>query len=224
MQSWDPQGYDRQLAQGVALSGEDADYFAAGRVAAVKRRLGDAAPQVSAICEFGCGLGRNLRHLGEAFPRARLVGLDSSAEMVGQARRAGVGTRAVFEPSAEFRDTECFDLVFINGVMHHVPRPEREAVLRRVHALLRPGGLLALFDNNPLNPGAMWVMKRIPFDRDAEPVLAWTLARVARRAAFHVIGMETHFYFPRLLSRLRVLEPGLSWLPLGAQYVLYARR
>ena len=31
----------------------------------------------------------------------------------------------------------------------------------------RPAGYFALFENNPWNPGARLVMRRIPFDRDA---------------------------------------------------------
>jgi hypothetical protein len=30
-------------------------------------------------------------------------------------------------------------------------------------------------------------------------------------------------FFPAALRRLRVLEQGLRWLPLGAQYALHAR-
>ena len=32
---------------------------------------------------------------------------------------------------------------------------------------LRPGGVFALWENNPWNPGTRLVMRRIPFDRNA---------------------------------------------------------
>ena len=60
-----------------------------------------------------------------------------------------------------------FPLVYCNGVFHHVPPAQRPAVVRLVRDSLEPGGLFALWDNNPWNPGARLVMRRIPFDRGA---------------------------------------------------------
>ena len=120
--------------------------------------------------------------------------------------------------------TDRYDLVFINGVFHHVEPAERPRVMTIIGKLLDANGLLALFDNNPLNPGAMWVMHRVPFDRDAKPVLAATLARLANASGMHGAVTRTYFYFPKPLRALRALEPWLEKLPLGAQYAVYARR
>jgi trans-aconitate methyltransferase len=221
---WDAARYDEELAQGLSLAGEDAWYFADRRAAAVMQRVADAGLEISQVCEFGCGLGRNLTALARVFPQARLLGLDSAPAMVQRARELSRDPRIEFRESTSFAEEACCDLVFMNGVMHHVPREQRGALMRRLWSLLRPRGMLALFDNNPLNPGAMWVMSRIPFDRDAQPALPWTLARLAKRAGFHATAIRTHFYFPNLLRSMRGIEPWLTRVPLGAQYVLYARR
>ena len=144
--------------------------------------------------------------------------------MVQRARELCADARIEFCESTSFGDEALFDLVFLNGVMHHVPREERGALMRRLRSLLKPGGMLAIFDNNPLNPGAMWVMRRIPFDRDAQPLLPWTLERLAAGAGLRATAIRTHFYFPSALRALRGLEPLLTRVPLGAQYVVYARR
>lgn len=222
MKRWDAHAYDGALAQGLSLSGEDADYFAVGRAAAVHDFATARGRRVERICELGCGLGRNLQALAAVFPRAQLVGIDPSPEMVRLARERCVQPRITFAGDTPADERLEFDLVFVNGVMHHVEPGERPAVMQQLRALLRPGGVLALFDNNPLNAGAMWVMRRIPFDRDAKVVLPWTLARLAKQAGFGATTIRTHFYFPNALRALRPLEPWLERVPLGAQYVLYA--
>ena len=52
-------------------------------------------------------------------------------------------------------------------MFHHIPPSERPAALALIRRKLRPQGRLFLFENNPWNPGARWVMKAIPFDRVA---------------------------------------------------------
>jgi SAM-dependent methyltransferase len=221
--SWQPEQYERQLEQGLVLSGEGADYFARERVRHVAQYCLLHRVEVQRAIELGCGTGNNLPFLARAFAQASLVGLDSSAPMLAAARARMQGAAIEIADSASYPAGRAADLVFVNGVFHHVPRPQRSAVLQQIHGLLRPGGLLALFDNNPLNPGAMWVMKRIEFDRDAQPVLARTLVKLAHEVGFAEIEQRTHFYFPRSLSALRIFEPWLERAPLGAQYVVYAR-
>jgi 2-polyprenyl-3-methyl-5-hydroxy-6-metoxy-1,4-benzoquinol methylase len=221
---WNAARYDEELAQGLSLAGEDAMYFAQHRARAVRERVSSIGLPVSRVCEFGCGLGRNLKALAAVFPHARLLGLDAAPTMVQRARELCTDDRIEFRDSTGADDDSPFDLVFLNGVMHHVPREERSALMHRLRALLKPGGMLAIFDNNPLNPGAMWVMRRIPFDRDAQPLLPWTLERLAIAAGLRATAIRTHFYFPNALRALRGVEPWLTRVPLGAQYVVYARR
>ena len=56
------------------------------------------------------------------------------------------------------------DLVFCNGVFHHILPQGRGAVLDYVKSCLKPGGLFALWENNPWNPGTRYVMNRVSFD------------------------------------------------------------
>jgi hypothetical protein len=116
------------------------------------------------------------------------------------------------------------DLVHLNGVVHHVPREDRPDLFRAVAASVVSGGVVALFENNPLNPGTHLVMARIEFDREAVKVSPWEARRWLRVAHLEPVETGYLFYFPRSLSALRPIERWLSRLPLGAQYGVIAIR
>ncbi len=85
-------------------------------------------------------------------------------------------------------------------------------------------GCLRFFENNPLNPGTRYVMSRIPFDRDAITLTPWNARALLRSAGFDILGTDYLFYFPKVLSALRKVEPLLAKLPFGAQYLVLCRK
>jgi len=129
-----------------------------------------------------------------------------------------------FETLAAYVARGDFELVYCNGVLHHVAPRERPAELERVRASLAPGGLFSLWENNPWNPGTRWIMRRLPFDRDAILLGAREARRLVREAGLEVLRVDYLFFFPRLLAPLRVLDARLHRVPLGGQYHVLARR
>ena len=217
--------YDAECMQGLKASGESREFFARGRVDALRRWwTRDGRPEPARILDYGCGLGDVGPLLAAAFPGAQVVGLDPSPRLVEQARRrhgdSGIGF-GVLEPGAA---AEPADLVHLNGVVHHVEPAARPELFTALAGSLRPGGVLAVFENNPLNPGTRYVMSRIPFDRDAVPLTAVALRRHLRAAGLAPLRTENLFWFPRALAWLRPLERGLVRVPLGAQYGVFAVR
>ena len=84
---------------------------------------------------------------------------------------------------------------------------------------------MALFENNPWNPGARMVMNRIPFDRDAIMLSPPETSKLVRSGGFEpVFAPKSFFYFPRRMSFLRSTESVLKHLPLGAQYLVLAAK
>jgi SAM-dependent methyltransferase len=216
--------YDEALQQGLTLSGETADYFARRRAEEVARYATAVGCRPHTVLEFGCGTGNNVAHLRATLGCRRFIGLDIASEPLDLARHRHPHPDIAFKRVAEFTATDAADLVFVNGVFHHLHREDHGRTLDIIYSLLASGGLLALFDNNPFNLGARWVMKRIPFDRDARMVSPYRLARCARRVGF--VGLTTRFFFifPSALAALRPLEPRVEHLPIGAQYCLFARK
>ncbi|UCG33867.1 MAG: class I SAM-dependent methyltransferase [Phycisphaerales bacterium] len=216
--------YDEALQQGLTLSGESADYFARRRAEEVARYAAAMGYRTDTVLEFGCGTGNNVAHLRAFLGCRRFIGLDIAAEPLSVAQCRHPHPEITFKLVAEAEPEDTADLVFVNGVFHHIHRDNHTHTLETIHSLLVRGGLLALFDNNPFNLGARWVMKRIPFDRDARMVSPYGLARRARRTGFVDLTARFFFIFPRLLADLRPLEPRMEHLPFGAQYCIFARK
>ena len=139
----------------------------------------------------------------------------SSAKSLDVARRTYRSADAQFLLFNQYQPRERIDLVYCNGVFHHIPLSGRAAVIDYIHRLLRPGGLFALWENNPWNPGARYVMSRIPFDRDAITLTPPEARGLLRGGGFQILRTDFLFIFPRMLSWLRAVEPSLSQLPFG---------
>lgn len=213
--------YDAMLAEGLSLSGEDKAWFIDGRLRWLADRLpSEATPR--RILDFACGVGDTAAALAQTFPVAEVVGFDLAEAAVALARERHGAPGISFETGAEL-PAGPFDLCYVNGAFHHIPAAEQPKVLKGLHSVLRTGGWLALFENNPWNPGARLVMRRIPFDRDAVMVSIPRARRLVRAAGFELCPSTTGFWFPRALSVLRPTERVISRLPGGAQYLVLAR-
>jgi trans-aconitate methyltransferase len=216
------ESYEEACARGLSLSGESRDFFAQQRVAHTKR-LCAGAPRAGRVVDFGCGLGHSTPYLADAFPGARITGVDSSEGAL-QAARREYGAVAEFTTADAGILSRSVDVVYSNGTFHHIEPRDRHDEVRRIADWLAPGGLFALWENNPWNPGTRLVMKRIPFDRDAKTLSQPTAARLLRGAGLRVLDARSYFYFPSWLKPLRRLESRLERLPLGAQYCVLAQR
>jgi len=218
--------YALELQRGIGLSGESADFFMSGRV----NWLADALSRhgennIGSILDFGCGTGNAVAPLVECWKQARITGLDPSVKSIAIAeQRYPNRERYRWLTEGSSIADGMFDLVYTSGVFHHIRPEERDRHLEDIFRWVRPGGWLAFFENNPWNPGTRWVMSRISFDRDAVCLSIRESTRRLLTAGFKGVEQRSLFYFPSLMRQFRFLERPLSYLPLGAQYVVLARR
>lgn len=226
--------YDQLCADALALSGEGKSYFASARLAFL-RRWWEARrrPEPRVIVDLGCGVGDVTSLLADVFPSTIIKGLDRSGRSIEVARSRFTRDRVSFihqlEPPVRGRLGDV-DLVHVNGVVHHVPVEERPQFITSIRDLLVPGGVAAIFENNPWNPATRYVMSQLPFDRDAIPITAGDLSKLLAAAGLQSDTIKFLFYFPHALRALRPLEGLLGDVPMGGQYavlceaVLDARR
>jgi SAM-dependent methyltransferase len=216
--------YDASLNLGISVSGEDKLYFARGRVDWLRRCLHKMEEKPKRAFDFGCGLGTSISFLLDLVGVETVVGVDSSTKSLEIAARQFNSQNVQLIPLQDYRPAGCLDLGFSSGVFHHIPPGDRPAAMQLIYDSLRPAGVFSLWENNPWNPGARYVMKRIPFDRDAIMLAAPEACRLARIAGFEILRVDFLFIFPRSLRWFRRVEPLLSRFPFGAQYQVLCRR
>ena len=216
--------YDEALQQGLSVSGERKEFFAHGRVAWLQHRLQALSFLPKRVLDFGCGTGTAAPFLLALAGLEELIGVEVSAKSLVVARRLHGGPKAGFHLNTEFEPQGTIDLVYCSGVFHHIPLTERAGAVRYLFQALRPGGILALFENNPWNPGTRYIMSRIPFDRDAIPLAPPATKQLLRAGGFEIAGVDFLFFFPARLRALRFAERFLAKVPLGAQYQVLAVR
>jgi SAM-dependent methyltransferase len=102
-------------------------------------------PAPYTILDLGCGPGRDLKTFSALGHRA--IGVDGAARFVEMAR-AYSGCE-VWQQDFLHLDLPAglFDGVFANATLFHVPGAELAQVLDKLHACLKPGGVL--FSSNP---------------------------------------------------------------------------
>jgi trans-aconitate 2-methyltransferase len=96
----------------------------------------------SFVYDLGCGPGNSTALIAGRFPRAEIIGIDSSAAMLDEARRALPRISFEIADLSSWRPPRPADLLFSNAAFQWVPDHLR--VLRGLVETLPSGGILAL--------------------------------------------------------------------------------
>jgi trans-aconitate 2-methyltransferase len=92
--------------------------------------------------DLGCGPGNSTELLIERFPQSKVIGLDSSPDMLRKARERLPNVKFIEGDIATWTPEERTDLLFANAALQWVPDHPR--VLRRLLEALPAGGVLAV--------------------------------------------------------------------------------
>lgn len=205
--------YNDLLRESVGFFSNDEAYFARYKTQIVR----DAASSHPVrVLEYGCGIGRNIPFLREAFPNSEIQGSDIAQESLSLAKLNNPGVKFFVEDGSW--SGQPFDLIFVASVYHHIPPAERAAVTKDLFSRLRPGGEIYVFEHNPYNPVTRHIVNRCPFDADAVLLKPSELKSILRNASFDVTRTSYCLFVPPAFSRLAAFESRFGWLPLGGQY------
>ncbi|MEV4641284.1 methyltransferase domain-containing protein [Actinoplanes sp. NPDC049548] len=110
-----------------------------------------------------CGTGAGLTVLRRVCEQG-ITGVDFSAGMLEQARRADPQATLVRADARALPFTGDFDLAVTLGALGHFLPAERPALFEGVHRALRPGGLFALPIGAPAPLTSLWHWAELGFD------------------------------------------------------------
>lgn len=207
----------------IRISGETAEHFARERIRFLRRTLDRLGEARSHVLDYGCGVGLAAPLMRSELGADRVTGVDISADSIATASVQATDG-ATFRTVADHRPAGDCDVCYSSGVFHHIVPADRPAAMAVIRDSLRPGGVMALCEHNPFNPGTRWAMYNCVFDADAQTLTARVGRRLMRDNGFDVLMTRYLFIFPQMLKALRPLEPLVSALPIGAQYVVLARK
>jgi SAM-dependent methyltransferase len=216
--------YEADLDQALSISGENKDFFAEGRVQWLAQRLQRLGFRANSALDYGCGIGGTAILLRDCLGVSSVVGLDVSVRSLDVARSRYHKDGVTFFTFEQYAPSGDIDLAYCNGVFHHIPIADRDHAIQYVSHALRPGGLFALWENNPWNPGTRWVMSRCSFDCNAITLTPPETARLVQRNGLQIVETGYRFFFPRTIRWFRFFEPYLASVPLGAQYMVLCRK
>lgn len=217
--------YDEALDRGLRFTGESKEYFADTRLAWTKQVLGAHFQHGWKCLDFGCGTGTATPYLKEHLAASQILGVDPSQASCDLATGQFAGEGVSFStPDNSANMREHFDFAYCNGVFHHIPLADRAEAVARVFAALKPGGWFALWENNAWNPITRVLMRLVSFDRDAILLFPGEARSLLSTAGFEIHLTSYCFIFPSVLRFLRPVERWASRLPLGAQYLVLARK
>jgi len=212
------ESYESHVERSIGFLGRGHDFYTRAKadrlIEQLARRLG--APRTLRVLDVGCGIGETDRFLKDRLGALR--GADVSAESVERARRdnPGIPYDVIDGTTFPYAD-DSFDAAFAACVFHHVPPDQRLRLMEEIRRVLRPGGLMILFEHNPWQPLTRLAVSRCEFDRDAELLRLRDAQRLFREAAYGVVEARYILYLP---FRVKGSLPS-AWtrcFPFGAQY------
>jgi SAM-dependent methyltransferase len=216
--------YAQQHATNIAITGEGPEYFAEYKIADLRGYVRAHGLAAANILDFGCGIGNSVPFFRKYFGASALNCGDVSARSIeiAQTRFPGPENHILIGDNIPL-ETGSQDIVFTACVLHHIPHEAHDHWLRELRRVTKPGGLLAIYEHNPLNPLTVRAVNTCPFDANARLIRAGVMRARVTQTGWAQAGADYKLFFPAALKALRVLEPHLGWLALGAQYRVVAR-
>lgn len=100
------------------------------------------------LLDVGCGTGTFLQLAHAKFPRAELVGVDASEDMLAEARKVkGNAFQLEYADAAHLPfGAHSFDAAVSILTFHHMPRGVKIRAIQELSRVLKPGGTLVIAD------------------------------------------------------------------------------
>jgi SAM-dependent methyltransferase len=217
--------YHEQHKANVAITGEGPAYFAEYKIADLATLVRKRDLAAADILDFGSGIGNSVPFFRKYFAGRVLHCGDVSARSIEVAQARFPGTEKYVQVGREIPlASHSQDIVFSACVFHHIPHEDHRHWLAELLRVTRPGGLLAIYEHNPLNPLTVRAVNTCPLDINARLIAGAVMRKRAIAAGWQDARVDYKLFFPSILKALRPLEPHLGWLGVGAQYRVAARR
>lgn len=171
------------------------------------------------IVDLGCGAGNLTRILADRWPEARVIGVDSSEEMLAEAVPKTVTGRLKFVRAdiENWSADATVDLIISNAALHWVD--DHAAVLSRLTTMLAPRGTLAVqmpnrfgtpsqiaIEQTVADPRWASVLQGVGLHRESVRPLLWYVHHL------HDLGYKVNAWETTYFHVMTGKKPVLQWL------------
>jgi SAM-dependent methyltransferase len=217
--------YRSDVQRSIDFCGAEVEHFTrrkADHLADLAERL-IGPPGDLDVLDVGCGVGETDALLAGRF--ATLHGVDIASDAVDRAaaRNPAVHYGAYDGVRLPFTDAR-FDLAFAVCVVHHVPPEQRAAFFAEMARVVRPGGLVAVFEHNPLNPLTRLAVSRCELDDGVRLLTRGSVRRLLAGAGLAPVESRYVIYSTSTRPGAIRAERFVRLVPAGAQHYVAARR
>ncbi len=217
--------YRQEIQKSIAFIGQDLAFFTEAKVKKllelVRHYSGDSSSLK--ILDVGCGVGLTDYYLTSHFKKVYGIDVDRGVVEKAAALNSKAAYRYYAGKTLPYAD-QSMDVTFAICVMHHVVPEGWERFAQEMRRVTKKGGLVVVFEHNPLNPLTQCAVSRCELDDDAvllgmgkvESLLVQEPCRLNEKG-FIIFTPYKHPFFA-------MLDRWLIWLPLGAQYYVCAQK
>lgn len=206
-----------------SVSGADSYYFAEFKVKELLRYERNVKCR---LLDVGCGDGATEIFMKHYLSNLFISGVDVSQKSIKIAKNRKLLDVFFYHYDGDnipFEDNT-FDIVFMAGVLHHVPPIKRQQLVNEVFRVLKPQGRFYLFEHNPYNPLTRYLVNTCVFDEGVQLLKARESKSLLNNAGLKILTRKFVIFFPRsrFFKLLHKTEPMLAHIPLGGQYYFRA--
>jgi len=219
------QSYNQVVQNAISFAHQDVSFFTEVKAHILLEQLTATGlePSQLNLLDVGCGIGNTDAWL---IPHVhRVTGIDISTEEIRTATiKHPRGVYRAFDGQHIPFPDDSHDVAFAICVFHHVPPLQWESLLNEMRRVVRPGGYVMIFEHNPWNPLSRLAVFRCPFDKGVTLLTHSHLKKLYRLVQLDIKRSPYILFFPWRGRFWRAVEAWLSWLPLGAQYVVIGKK
>lgn len=218
--------YRDEHAKNIKFSGESPEFFAEYKIIDLKKMIISMGIEALKILDFGSGIGNSIPHFRKLFPESMIFCADVSSRSLDLSKTRFPGNEHYIHidgntiPIAD----GSLDVVFTACVFHHIPLVEHEHWLCELNRVLRPGGLVVVYEHNPYNPITNYLVNKCPLDQDAVLISPEVMKNLFANVGFCNIKVRYRIFFPATLRFFRPLERYMEKIFYGAQYYVAAQK
>lgn len=218
--------YKEQVDASLTIKGISSHFFLKGKIDFLLSKVKVPVSGSISVLDVGCGVGESHQFFRKSIKKMKLTGVDISKESINLAQKKNKDNTYVHYDGHHLPFTDdSFDCVMISCVMHHIEPSMWQNMVNEMMRVLKAGGMLFVFEHNPLNPLTRLAVYKCPFDEDAVLLRSGTIEKlISHTNSGHKIKTDYLFFTPFSGQFFRKLDRCLSFVPMGAQYCTYVTK